>query len=349
MIEHLKKVHQELGGLSAEVIHISGSKGKGTTAHLLAALLQLSGKTVGLFTSPYLFQAEEMARINGAPIASMEAYLKRVRAQRDDLSEFENLTLASLLAFEEAGCEIVILECGWGGKDDATNIVENKILTILGHVELEHTEVLGKDLESITKAKLGICRPGVPLITEITQLPAVFDIIKTEGHQPILAPQAELGHHHPSSAGMALMAADLLGVAVDAKARAALEKLEIPGRFEVLEWKGHTLVLDGAHTYDSVQYLREKALNYALENRLPEPLWAVHFLSDKNKSMPEMFPLNRSIWMDLEDPRAGHAPEGWRHETVPGFLQRLAGTPASLIIFVGSFRLVAALKAAISR
>ncbi|MBT5517159.1 bifunctional folylpolyglutamate synthase/dihydrofolate synthase, partial [Candidatus Peregrinibacteria bacterium] len=143
MIDHLAKVHQELGGLKTPVIHIAGSKGKGTTANLLGKILELSGKKVGVFSSPFMYKVEEMAKINGVPMENMQAYVDRVQSVNADLSEFEYWTLASLLYFSEQDLDYVILECGWGGLNDATNIISDKVLTILGHIELEHTEVLG--------------------------------------------------------------------------------------------------------------------------------------------------------------------------------------------------------------
>ncbi|MBT5823741.1 hypothetical protein HOH67_01285 [Candidatus Peregrinibacteria bacterium] len=345
MIDHLAKVHQELGGLKTPVIHIAGSKGKGTTANLLGKILELSGKKVGVFSSPFMYKVEEMAKINGVPMENMQAYVDRVQSVNADLSEFEYWTLASLLYFSEQDLDYVILECGWGGLNDATNIISDKVLTILGHIELEHTEVLGDSIEKITQQKLGICRDGVPLITETNQSPDVFDVIVKEGYQPIIAARAELGEHHPGSAGLALAAADQLGFVVTPEMYKELCEYQLFGRFEIVNWGGHTIVLDGAHTYDSVYYLRDKALSYAVEHDLPEPIWCIHFLKDKRKDLPDLFPSGRTAWINLKDKRAGTAPDFLAKSEPEEFIKRLKSHNPSFVVFVGSFKLVSAIKA----
>lgn len=328
--------------LHAKVIHIAGSKGKGTTALLLAKILELSGHKVGLFTSPFLFSEEEMIQINGENIS--KADLDRLRVGLDG-SEFENQTEAAFLYFNEQECDYVVLECGWGGAMDATNTVENKNLTILTHIELEHTEVLGDTVEKITKEKLGICRPGVPLLTVASQVPAVFETIENAGLEPILVPAVDLDDHHPESAGLAMAAAEHFGITVTPEIHAELENLKVPGRFEVLKWDKHTLILDGAHTYDSVLYLREKVLEYTLHHGLGDPFWAIHFLKDKAPGLNKLFVRNHTVWIDLDDERAGTAPEDLNAVSIDEFLESLEIEPAGrLVIFVGSFKLVAGVK-----
>ncbi|MBT5516870.1 hypothetical protein HOK22_03085, partial [Candidatus Peregrinibacteria bacterium] len=221
----------------------------------------------------------------------------------------------------------------------------DKVLTILGHIELEHTEVLGDSIEKITQQKLGICRDGVPLITETNQSPDVFDVIVKEGYQPIIAARAELGEHHPGSAGLALAAADQLGFVVTPEMYKELCEYQLFGRFEIVNWGGHTIVLDGAHTYDSVYYLRDKALSYAVEHDLPEPIWCIHFLKDKRKDLPDLFPSGRTAWINLKDKRAGTAPDFLAKSEPEEFIKRLKSHNPSFVVFVGSFKLVSAIKA----
>lgn len=328
--------------INAKVIHIAGSKGKGSTAWLLSQILILSGQDVGLFSSPYLIKETEMIQVNGVAIDQKD--LDRLRSDLQG-SEFENQTQAAFRYFNEQACDYVVLECGWGGKRDATNWVENKDLTILTHIELEHTEVLGDSIEAITQEKLGICRPGVPLLTVASQVPEVFSTLEAMGIPPLLAPAADLGTHHPESVGLAILAAEQLGFPVTPAILKALERLKIPGRFEVIPWQGHTLILDGAHTYDSVTYLRERVLEYALHHGFEEPFWAIHFLKDKNPDLNKLFVRNHSVWIRLEDERAGSVPEDMNALSLEDFMKSLGGqAPGQLVVFVGSFRLVAAVK-----
>ena len=351
MLSALKKLHHALGGLEASVIHIAGTKGKGTTATLLAKILEFNRKKTGLFTSPAVLSVEETIQINGKPIAPerLKKLLKKVlglAAQMEKkISEFEALTLAALLYFQEEHCSFAVLECGWGGKNDATNIVENKVLTILTHVELEHTEVLGKTLAEITEHKLGICRPGVPLLTLATQPREVIEEIKKTRVAPLVGPSVEVGHHHPESAGLAVMAADMLGLSIDSVIHEELEKLVIPGRFEILKYGPHTLILEGAHTYDSISYFLEKLHEYELQNRLSSPQFGIHILKDKAKDLWKLFPRSKSVWVPLEDARAGMKPASLREETVEEILDRVARERKPLLfVFCGSFKLVAAVK-----
>ncbi len=347
MIQKLIKIHEELGGLDSPVIHIAGSKGKGTTAFLLGKILEMAGKKVGVFSSPAIFGIEEMIQINGVHIEAdrLQGYMRQVPALRENLSEFESITLACLLYFQEEECDYVILECGWGGAGDATNVVQDKALTILTHIELEHTDVLGETVEEIAEEKLGICRSGVPFITVASQGPEVWDSIEEAGFSPQIAPAYELGHHHPESVGLAISAAEQLGVKMDDEMLHGLEKLEIPGRFEVVEMGMHTLILDGAHTFNSIRYVREKVVEFAQERGLADPFWGIHFLSDKQKDLWKMFPRERSIWVELDHPRAGDAPDVLPSAQVAEIFDQLRHeeTP-KLFVFVGSFRLVAAVK-----
>lgn len=148
MIAKLIPVHLALGGLSAQVVHIAGSKGKGSTTILLARLLQNAGHKVGVFTSPAVLEEREMVQINGEAISfeKLEELKKKVLAVDPSLSEFEVLTLAAFAYFEEEKCSHVVAECGWGGARDATNVLQKKALTILTHTELEHVGVLDDTL-----------------------------------------------------------------------------------------------------------------------------------------------------------------------------------------------------------
>lgn len=347
MIEKLIKIHEELGNLDAPVIHIAGSKGKGTTAFLLSKILQINGKKVGVFSSPAIFGIEEMIQINGVHIDAdrLKDYMARVPALREGLSEFESITLACLLYFQEEECDYVILECGWGGTGDATNVVKNKALTMLTHIELEHTDVLGETISEIAREKIGICRPDVPFITVSSQIPDVWDAIEEAGFSPELAPSYELGHHHPESVGLAIAAAEKLGFKVNEEILAELEALKIPGRFEVIETNMHTIIIDGAHTFNSIRYVRENVIQYAQDKGLADPFWGIHFLSDKQKDLWKMFPKERTIWVELDHPRAGETPDVLPSAQVSEIFDQLSheDTP-KLFVFVGSFRLVAAVK-----
>lgn len=350
MIDDLTNVREaflRLGGLSIPVVHIAGSKGKGTTATLLAKIIEMNGERVGLFTSPALVREEEQISVQGItiPTEDLDRLSQTVRAVDDTLSPFEVLTLAAFRYFEEQTCDLVILECGWGGRWDATNVVDLKALTILTHMELEHTAVLGSTVLEIARNKLGICRPGVPLLTPAQQDPAVFEALRLEGMTPQISSDFVLGHHHPESAGLAICAAELLGYSMDSVIEETLAKLVLPGRFEVVSFGIHTLLLDGAHTFDSMSSFLERMRSFQVEKQLPEPFFAVHLLKDKAENVLDLFPVERTVWIPLHDERAREKPDFLSAVELPDLLQRLKTEPeAQLWVFTGSFRLLTPLK-----
>ena len=112
-----------------QFVHIAGTNGKGSTAAMLAAVLQAAGYTTGLFTSPFLEQFAERMQVNGQPIpdaelaAACETLQPCIAAMDDQPTEFELVTAAAMLWFQRRGCDIVVLEVGLGGRLDATNVI----------------------------------------------------------------------------------------------------------------------------------------------------------------------------------------------------------------------------------
>lgn len=179
--------------------HIAGSKGKGTTAHLLAGLLAATGRTTGLYTSPHLLHWNERIAVDGSPIPDDDfvALLRHVDETMRDLeatsaidgtfNAFELLTAAAFLAFRESKCDVAVIEVGLGGRFDPTNHVRAAV-TVITTVELEHASVLGPDLATIAWNKAGIIKSGTPVICQ-RQLPAALAVIEKEadGHSaPLL-------------------------------------------------------------------------------------------------------------------------------------------------------------------
>jgi dihydrofolate synthase / folylpolyglutamate synthase len=156
------------------LLHIAGSKGKGSTAALAAAALTASGRRTGLYTSPHLNAFNERIAIDGDSV-SRECFgdlaLRTDRAaaelEREDpdlgtISTFELLTAMAFLAFAEAGCDIAVIEVGLGGDWDATSVIDPAAAAIT-RIDLEHTAVLGNTLPEIAAAKAGIIKPGRPV------------------------------------------------------------------------------------------------------------------------------------------------------------------------------------------
>jgi dihydrofolate synthase/folylpolyglutamate synthase len=156
------------------VVHIAGSKGKGSTALMVEAIARAAGERVGTFTSPHLERWTERFRIDGREVAGerLAAAVSRLAPQVDAMRRedragaptfFDATTAAALLLFAEAGVDRVVLEVGLGGRLDSTNIVTPTLCCVTS-IELEHTDKLGHDLGSIAREKAGILKPGVPAV-----------------------------------------------------------------------------------------------------------------------------------------------------------------------------------------
>ena len=162
-------------------IHIAGSNGKGTTANYLANIYRSYGLKVGLFTSPYLNNVNEMININGVDITDEEIndfineYGKLF--EKYSLSSFEIQTFIGLSFFQKSGCELAIVECGMGGEIDATNIF-NPILSIITSISLEHTAFLGRSLCEIAYQKAGVIKEEIPVVTGILDEEAINTIVE---------------------------------------------------------------------------------------------------------------------------------------------------------------------------
>jgi len=155
--------------LNLPTVHVAGSRGKGSTALMIEAILLAAGLRVGTFTSPHLIHWRERFRLQGNDVsaralhATLEAIWPAVQRLDASIGFFEVATAAALLLFRRAGVEFAIMEAGIGGRDDATNVVSPQVSCITG-IELEHTELLGATLRDIARAKAGIIRAGIPLV-----------------------------------------------------------------------------------------------------------------------------------------------------------------------------------------
>jgi len=149
------------------VITVAGTNGKGSSCAMLEAILGQAGYRTGLYTSPHLVRFEERCRIRGEEVqaAALLPHFARVEALRGETSlsyfEFTMLAIFSLLA--ESGLDVVILEVGMGGRLDSVNIIDTDCALITS-IDIDHTELLGKDRESIGFEKAGIMRAGKPVV-----------------------------------------------------------------------------------------------------------------------------------------------------------------------------------------
>lgn len=147
-------------------VHIAGTNGKGSTAAMLASVLQSAGYRTGLYTSPHLLRFHERMRVNGEEIddASLITLTNTVRAAAERMSEtptgFEIMTAIAMLYFAAQKCDIVVLEVGLGGRMDSTNVIPAPEVCVVTNIGLEHTAILGDTVEKIAGEKCGIIKRG---------------------------------------------------------------------------------------------------------------------------------------------------------------------------------------------
>lgn len=160
-----------------KIIHVAGTNGKGSVCAYLCSILMEAGCRVGLFTSPHLVEMRERFQINREPV-SRERFLRAFYKVMDHLEEmrtavgqsdyyptyFELLFLMGMVIFEEEELDYIVLETGLGGRKDATNAVEDPILTVITEIGFDHMQYLGDTIEKIAGEKAGILKPGAPVV-----------------------------------------------------------------------------------------------------------------------------------------------------------------------------------------
>lgn len=150
-----------------KTIHVGGTNGKGSTSHMLAAILQQAGYKTGLYTSPHLKDFRERIRINGEMVP--EEFVTDFVVQQQDIIEeispsFFEVTVAMAFSyFANEKVDIAIIEVGLGGRLDSTNIITPE-LSVITNISLDHTNILGNSLPGIAYEKAGIIKPGIPVV-----------------------------------------------------------------------------------------------------------------------------------------------------------------------------------------
>ncbi|GLB33949.1 hypothetical protein LshimejAT787_0108330 [Lyophyllum shimeji] len=294
MLEYLERIGYTSTDLNQlNVIHITGTKGKGSTSAFTDSILRhaLPGTKIGLYTSPHLVAVRERIRINGTPISEeqfatyfFEVWDRLVANVRPSPTTppmpgyFRFVTLLAFHTFLSLKVDATVLEVGVGGTYDSTNIVPKPVVTGVAALGIDHVSVLGKTLEEIAWQKGGIFKEGVPAIT-LNQPGAGMRVLEERARelkasQFVIAPtipelsEIELGlagEHQRQNAELAVaLARSFLKTqtsfddesSLPQSFRTGLERTRWPGRCQTIvdpKRENVTWYLDGAHTVESLE------------------------------------------------------------------------------------------------
>lgn len=290
-LERVQKLCYALGDpqKSLKFVHVAGTNGKGSFCSMLDSILRAEGYCVGLFTSPYIVEFNERMRIDGENISDSELVelVEKIKPITDSMedkpTEFELITAIAFLYFARHKCDVVVLECGLGGRLDATNIIDSPILSVITGIALDHTSILGDTVEKIAAEKAGIIKKDVPVlwcgkdsdaeqviaskaaevgadmlisrhgalnVKEMTLDGTVFDFgVLKDLHLSLL------GTYQPHNATNVLSAIEILqskGFDISEEAiRAGLEKVRWRARFEIIG-NDPLIIADGGHNPEGV-------------------------------------------------------------------------------------------------
>lgn len=299
-LERTRELLRRLGDPQKKLkfVHVAGSNGKGSTCAMVESVLRRAGYATGLYISPYIQDFRERIQFSGVPIAPdvLARLTQRVRAEAEEMddhpSQFELVTAVAMLAFWEAGCDVVVLEVGMGGALDSTNVIDPPEVAVITNIGLEHTEYLGSTLAEITRTKGGIVKPGCVCVAYdgAGEVDAVLRDICRDARVPYrradfarLVPLSHcltgqrftwdgaeydlplLGAHQLHNAAVALTALEALaerGWRIPPEAiRVGLRLVAWPARFEVLS-REPLFILDGGHNPQCAQALADMLADY---------------------------------------------------------------------------------------
>ncbi len=169
-LDRMRKLMRLLGDPQRQypIVHVAGTKGKGSTAAMIANILRTAGYLTGFYTSPHLQDFTERIQVNGEPIShemlvQLVDRIKPFVQQVEEITTFEITTALGFMAFEEKKVDFAVIEVGLGGRLDATNIVEPEV-SVITSLSFDHMNVLGDSITQIAAEKGGIIKPGVPIV-----------------------------------------------------------------------------------------------------------------------------------------------------------------------------------------
>jgi dihydrofolate synthase/folylpolyglutamate synthase len=294
-LKRMETLLEKLGNphLAYPVIHVTGSKGKGSVCALCASALQAGGYKTGLYTSPHLFEYTERIQVNGQAIRKEELVelvdeMKPAIESVPKLTTFEITTALGFLYFARQNCTAAVIEVGLGGRLDATNVVHPRVAAIAS-ISYDHTTILGETLTLIAGEKAGIIKPNCPVVSapQTEEALAVLEKVAAERSAPLTVVGRDLhttpltnslngqtfqisspsiaqltlsmpllGSHQIENAATAFAALKASGLEISYSAiQNGFFRVKWPARFEVVRQEP-PVIFDSAHNQDSFARLR---------------------------------------------------------------------------------------------
>ncbi len=303
-------------------VHIAGTNGKGSVLAFVSTILKCAGYKTGRYISPVISNYCEKIQINNRPISkkALCEYMEEVKTACDDMvadglahpTPFEVETALAFLYFERSGCDIVVLETGMGGREDATNLITTTKVAVLSSISMDHMQFLGNTLEKIAWQKAGIIKNNCYVMSaqqekgalavigrEAEEKNAFLGVVKdatkikyglekqkftyetTEGTCFSNLEITLAGKHQVSNAALAVEVIEKLShcgyVVSEKQLRKGLLETVWPGRFQVLSRKPFFIV-DGAHNEDAAKKLADSIRFYFTNKRI---IYIIGILRDK--------------------------------------------------------------------
>jgi dihydrofolate synthase/folylpolyglutamate synthase len=323
-LDRMRELMIELGNPQDHypIIHVAGTKGKGSVSALCASALKAAGYRVGLYTSPHLLDYCERIQITGQPVShsgfvNLVNQVRPAIAKIPKLTTFEITTALGFLYFAQQKANAAVVEVGLGGRLDATNVVTPKV-SVITSLSYDHMAVLGNTLAQIAGEKAGIIKPGVPVVSAPQKeeaLEVLMQVAKERNASFILIGRdiafrslshsldgqslelinkiqsstlnlyvPLLGIHQIENAATAYTAIRTSGLNIpDNTVQKGFAEVKWPARFEVIR-REPPVIFDSAHNQDSFARLRQ-----ALDDYFPNmPVYLI-FGASEDKNIPGMF------------------------------------------------------------
>lgn len=279
------------------MIHVAGTNGKGSVCAMLASILQTAGYRTGVYASPAVFEPEEIIKVNGSVISQEEfaSLTQKVQAACMDMRKeglphptaFEVETAIAFCFFDKEHCDLVLLETGLGGAQDATNLITHPVCSVITQISMDHMALLGRTLPEIAAQKASIIKSGCPCVSS-AQPPQVREVLKNAAHEKgapfYMADSCGIRHFsydgtisrfdtktlhgtlglsgacQKENLSCVLKVAQILqkqGIELTQEdLLKGLSRVRLPGRLQKIA-SGPDIYIDGAHNEGAAYYLRE--------------------------------------------------------------------------------------------